>query len=188
MTRGPLARALALAIRPRRPYNGADSIGLAWHHMHVNGSDVIWHNGGTGGFRTFLGVDIARRRTAIALSNGGAVPIDGVGVALLQDAPLVDPPSVDPPVEIPLPASTIAKFVGSYEMTPQFIIQVTQVDSTLFLQATGQPKFQMFATSRTEFFLKAVRAELRFQANATGDVTGVILHQNGVEQFARKVR
>src|SRR5664279_2722079 len=53
-TTGPLARAMAFAITPRRPYRGADSIGLAWHHLHVDGADVVWHNGGTGGFRSWL--------------------------------------------------------------------------------------------------------------------------------------
>ncbi|MCC6774225.1 MAG: beta-lactamase family protein, partial [Gemmatimonadaceae bacterium] len=55
---GPLAKAIALSIEPRRPTPiPGTRIGLAWHVREKNGERITWHNGGTGGFRTFFGVD-----------------------------------------------------------------------------------------------------------------------------------
>lgn len=36
------------------------SIGLNWHIRHYNDHDIVWHNGGTGGYRTWLGIDKKR--------------------------------------------------------------------------------------------------------------------------------
>jgi len=49
----------------------------------------------------------------------------------------------------------------------------------LMTQATGQPKFPLFAESETKFFLKVVDAEVEFFRNEKGDVTHIILHQGG---------
>ena len=46
-------------------------------------------------------------------------------------------------------------------------------------QATGQPKFPLFAESETKFFLKVVDAEVEFFKNEKGEVTYFMLHQNG---------
>jgi hypothetical protein len=49
----------------------------------------------------------------------------------------------------------------------------------LMTQATGQPKFPLFAESETKFFLKVVDAEVEFVKNDKGEVTGLVLHQGG---------
>jgi hypothetical protein len=67
-------------------------------------------------------------------------------------------------------------------MTPAFKITVTREGSRLFVQATGQPRFEIFAESESEFFLKAVDAQITFQKD------GLILHQGGADQKAKKVK
>ncbi|HEX3928429.1 MAG TPA: serine hydrolase [Gemmatimonadales bacterium] len=184
-TSGPLAKAMALAIRPRRPYSATDSVGLAWHHLHVNGHDVVWHNGETGGFHSWLGVDIAQRRAVVVLVNMSG-SIDADGVALLEGGPLVDPPSADPPTEIALPGDSLSRLVGHYALNPQFVLDITRQGDTLFVQATGQSRLALSPVSPTEFFLKSVKAELLFQKDSSGTITGVVLRQNGVDQLARR--
>lgn len=187
-TSGPLARALAFAIRPRRPISGADSIGLAWHHRHADGADIVWHNGATGGFRSWLSADLVKRRAVVVLTNGGAVPLDATGLELQGNEALTAPPAIDQAKEIALPAMELAKFVGRYELSTQFALEISQHDDTLFVQATGQQILPVFATSPTTFFYKAVKAELSFRVDSTGAVTGLVLRQNGAEQPARRVR
>jgi len=58
----------------------------------------------------------------------------------------------------------------------------------LMTQATGQPKFPVFAESETKFFLKLVDAQLEFVKNDKGEVTHVILHQGGRDAKAPKKR
>ena len=49
----------------------------------------------------------------------------------------------------------------------------------LFAQATGQPAAELFADSPTTFFLRVVDAQIEFQTDASGMVTGLVLFQNG---------
>ncbi len=188
-TSGPLAKAMALAIRPRRAYRGADSIGLAWHHLHLNGADIVWHNGGTGGFRSWLGADIAKGQAVVVLANvGGEFPVDALGIGLLRGGPLVPPPSIDARVEVTLSADVLAPLVGRYQLSPEFAFDITRDANQLYAQATGQQRLPVYPESATHFFYKAVKAELIFQVDATGRVTGLVLRQNGIDQTARKVR
>jgi hypothetical protein len=55
-------------------------------------------------------------------------------------------------------------------------------------KATGQPKAELFPTSETEFFLKMVEAQITFVKNEQGQVTQLILHQNGRNMAAKKIR
>ena len=46
-------------------------------------------------------------------------------------------------------------------------------------QATGQPKFPLFAESETKFYLKVVEAQVEFFRDQKGRVTHLVLHQGG---------
>jgi hypothetical protein len=54
-------------------------------------------------------------------------------------------------------------------------------------QATGQPKAELYPSSTTEFFLKVVDAQITFEKNEQGQVTQLILHQNGRNMPAKKI-
>lgn len=59
------------------------SIGLNWHIRHYNDHDIVWHNGGTGGYRTWLGIDKKRRLAAVVLTNSQHAH-DDLGYELLK--------------------------------------------------------------------------------------------------------
>jgi CubicO group peptidase (beta-lactamase class C family) len=83
----PLARALAAAQDPRRPARGDDRIGLAWMVRERAGGRVVWHNGSTGGFGSYLGTDRDREIAAVLLASSAHVPLlDEVGFGLLAQA------------------------------------------------------------------------------------------------------
>ena len=44
-------------------------IAMAWHIFHKFGTDVVWHNGGTFGYRTFAGFHPATKTGVVVLSN-----------------------------------------------------------------------------------------------------------------------
>ena len=83
--------------------------------------------------------------------------------------------------EITVPAKILAGYVGNYELSPNFSLAVTLEGDQLMTQATGQPKFPVFAESETMFFLKVVDAEVEFFKNEKGEVTHLVLHQGGRE-------
>jgi CubicO group peptidase (beta-lactamase class C family) len=79
-------------------------------------------------------------------------------------------------------------YVGEYELAPNFIITITVEDGKLMSAATGQQKVQLYPTSATEFFLKVVDAQVTFVKTEQGVVTQLILHQNGRNMPAKKIR
>ena len=94
--------------------------------------DLIWHNGGTGGYRTFIGFDPIARIGIVVLSNAGtAAGPDDIGRHLLdgnlrcsrrqrrrehEPRSLVDPQVFD-------------RYVGRYQLAPTAILSVTREDS-----------------------------------------------------------
>ena len=75
--------------------------------------------------------------------------------------------------------------MGTYKLAPNFDLAITLEGTQLMAQATGQPKFRLFAESTTRFFLKLVDAQVElFKEN--GKVTYLVLHQNGQDMKAMK--
>jgi CubicO group peptidase (beta-lactamase class C family) len=71
----------AAAMEPRWP-DGEDRIGYAWMTTDVDGTEVTWHNGGTGGFTSMLALEREADRAVIVLSNTTAA-VEGRAVELL---------------------------------------------------------------------------------------------------------
>jgi len=79
---GGLGRAMRAAQTPRRPAASPGmSIGLGWH-VH-NPSHIVWHNGGTGGYRAFVGL-VPDRGTAVVLLASSTGSLDDIGLHLLD--------------------------------------------------------------------------------------------------------
>jgi hypothetical protein len=77
-------------------------------------------------------------------------------------------------------------FVGTYEMTPAFLLRVTRNGDHLFVQATGQPQFEIFPEGDHDYFLKVVDAQITFVTDAQGRATELILHQAGRDMHAKR--
>ncbi|HEU5081556.1 MAG TPA: serine hydrolase [Opitutaceae bacterium] len=93
-----------------------------------------------------------------------------------------------PPKEVALPVETLREYVGEYPLSPQFVLTITETDGALFAQATGQGKAQLFASGKDEFFYKIVNAQVSFERDTAGKVTGLVLHQNGRTMPAHKTK
>jgi len=93
-----------------------------------------------------------------------------------------------PPKEVTLPVETMRDYVGEYPLAPQFVLTITEADGALFAQATGQGKAPLFASAKDEFFYKVVDAQISFQRDADGKVTGLVLHQGGRDVPGKKTK
>jgi CubicO group peptidase (beta-lactamase class C family) len=66
----PLASAFAAMLVSRRPTGiGDNEIGLGWGIMNSGDHELIWHNGGTGGYCSFIGFLPKMNVGVVALSN-----------------------------------------------------------------------------------------------------------------------
>ena len=188
--RGPLERSMAVT-HPARARAGSDelAIGLGWHRLRSDDDPIVWHNGGTGGYRAFAGFRPDRGTGVVVLTNSGGAGADDIGFHLLDAAlPLAPPP---PPrrtfTEISLPAELLERYVGIYELGPELRIEVTRSGDALFGQPTGQPRVRLWPYAETEFFVREVDAQVSFVRDAAGTVTGLVLHQGGRDVPGRRV-
>jgi uncharacterized protein YneR len=79
-------------------------------------------------------------------------------------------------------------YAGQYELRPGLIITVTKEDGKLMGEAPGQPKIELFPESDTRFFLKAANIQITFVKDEKGSVSGLILHQDGKDLTAKKIK
>lgn len=183
--RGRLERAMAFAHEERAPA-GDMMIGLNWFTLHAGSDTIVWHNGGTGGYRTFIGFAPSRNAGVVVMTNTGGAGADDIGFHLLDPAlPLTPAPKHHTAIE--LPSDILARYVGTYQLAPNFQLEVTLANGALYVHPTGQGTLRLWPESETEFFLKEVDAQLTFVRDAQGQVTEAILHQNGRDMPAKKL-
>jgi len=89
--------------------------------------------------------------------------------------------------EITVSENILNEYVGEYELAPNFIITVRREAGQLYAQATGQPEFEIYPSSETEFYLTAVEAQIKFNRNEEGKVTGLTLFQGGREMPGKRL-
>jgi len=66
----------------RQPSGG---VGLGWLRTERHGDRIVWHNGGTGGFRSFVGYSEVSGRAVLLMANG-QVNLDNLGMHLINPA------------------------------------------------------------------------------------------------------
>jgi D-alanyl-D-alanine-carboxypeptidase/D-alanyl-D-alanine-endopeptidase len=178
-----LSPAMTSLLATRRPTPiPATEIALGWHVTKTaDGREIVWHNGGTGGFRSYMAIDPKRRTGVVVLANmstptGG----DDIGLHLLDPAsPLLPAPKVRK--EIALDPKILDRYVGNYELAPNFILTITREGNQLISQATGQQKLPLYAESEKDFFVKEIDAQLTFGTDS------LVLHQGGRDLPAKRV-
>jgi CubicO group peptidase (beta-lactamase class C family) len=81
-TRGRLQQVMQRTHVERAPA-GKGFIAMNWIIRRLDGQEILWHNGGTGGYRTWMGFDKKKGLAAVVLTNSthGA---DDLGFELLK--------------------------------------------------------------------------------------------------------
>lgn len=89
--------------------------------------------------------------------------------------------------EITLSENILERYTGQYEITPEFTFEITRDKNQLYVQATGQEKFEIFAEAENKFFTKVNDAQLEFVSDTSGRVVKAILTQGGRQTEANKI-
>jgi len=104
-----------------------------------------------------------------------------------QNGQTINAPRFDQPEAVKADGATLEALVGKYDYGSGAIMTVTREGDRLFAQLTGQPKFEIFAKSESEFFWKVVNAQVRFVKDTNGKVTKAIHRQGGAVIQAPRV-
>ncbi|MEM6800245.1 MAG: serine hydrolase [Bacteroidota bacterium] len=181
MQSSSLSKAMKLSQKGTFALNQSDSVALGWFIKQSADSKIIWHNGETGGYHSFLGFDKAKKRGIVVLANT-AISIDDIGFHYLDpNLPLKEIKEVKK-----LGIESLDALVGVYELALGREIQVRRKDLQLSAQLTGQSPFEIYPESESRFFLRQVDAEIEFSKNEQGEIESLTLYQNGFEQLAKR--
>lgn len=143
---------------------------------------VAFHTGGWPGYNTLIEKHLDHRKTIIILSNHDRFNMD-----LDELRNILYGIKTIPKKEIKLDEDKLKQYIGKYELTPDFMISIFLENSRIYAQATGQDKAEIFPEKEDLFFLKVVKAQIRFVRNNNKEITGMVLIQNGRELPGKKL-
>jgi CubicO group peptidase (beta-lactamase class C family) len=176
--RGPLRPAMALARTPRADFGPGSRIALGWMVSGAPTQPFWWHNGGTGGFRSFAAFDPARQVGVVVLSNS-AVSVDDIGMQLMNPLVPVGRPMLPPRATIAVSAEALDRLVGDYVVTPTVRLTISRQGDALSGEISGQPRFPLTATAGDRFVFPAAGVELTFDLEDSGPARRLTLRQGG---------
>jgi len=153
-------------------------VGLAWFIAEHKNGTYLWHNGGTGGFRSFIGFDKENNKGIVILENTSN-GMDTLGNAYLTGT--LDKLKSDTFNVIEVESAKLKLLNGHFELMPGFAIHVTNQESQLFIQATGQGRIPLTAKSELEFINVQVQAKIVFDVDDKGQAISLTLFQAGQE-------
>lgn len=184
----PLKAAWELARQPRADFPAyAGKVGLCMLMSERDGKLLYGHDGGTGGYRSYLEFSTATGEILAVLINNDAP--EGLAVAAkireLEQPATSKPPSG--PVEQTITPGKLAEYTGVFaiDATASFTALIDQ-QGRLVVRLTGQPFFPVFHMGNDRFFLKVVDAEYQFARGPDGRIETLTLHQSGHQVPARR--
>lgn len=146
----PLAGAIERSQSPIHPVQGTP-MAMGWMIAPLQGEQVLVHEGGTGGFSSFVAFRADRSRGVVVLSDTALTSLGGlssIGLHLLDARlPLGEPRHIVEPPEALLDA-----LVGEYRLQGAIKMSLRRKGRSLELQAEGQPAFAMGYDSAGDFF------------------------------------
>jgi CubicO group peptidase (beta-lactamase class C family) len=80
------------------------------------------------------------------------------------------------------------RLVGRYQLTPNFVFDVRNVNGRMMVGITNQPTQEVFADSPTKWSYRGVKATLEFHLGDQGPAYALSLHQNGIVQRAKRIQ
>jgi CubicO group peptidase (beta-lactamase class C family) len=167
--------AFATTTQPQRTYDDTGGhVALGWMLTDEAERPIIWHNGATEGSHAFVGFS-PKTGIGVAILANVQKACEGLGFALLGGKPPQPPPSAVP---------NATDYPGRYSLSPVFAVNITEVNGSLFAQATGQLRLALRLASPDRFAVIGVPAEFSFERGADGKVHALVLHQNGRDQRA----
>lgn len=183
----PLQPAFETMLARTMPVGDGTSIGLGWFITDTGQSEIVWHNGMTGGYASFAGLDRESGNGVVVLTNMAAqLGVNDIGMHLLNPAiPLNAQPKIRSAVEID--PALYQDYAGEYVLAPGAVVSIKAENGRLLAQLTGQQAFEIFPESESDFFYKIVDAQISFMRE-DGTVKSLVLYQNGQALPALKLQ
>jgi serine-type D-Ala-D-Ala carboxypeptidase/endopeptidase len=203
-TKTPLSPAMAAMLTVRRPTGEPrHDVVLGWHTLTPGicgrfgckpmDVEIIWHNGMSFGYSSYIGYDPKSRLGVVVLSNA-AEREEGVGdIArhlLVPQLPLLDGKGLKRPTdheEIAADPELLDRYAGRYK-SPEDIYTVTRDGGRLRLKTDGGLSFEMYPEANGTFFGKTEDVTIKFETDRHGRAATLVLRdEDGSIQRAKRI-
>ena len=161
-------------------------VGMNWFRAQDGRS--YWHNGMTGGYSSYMGMNQELGISIVVLTNGATLVTTAAGEKIFQEVAGLDVEPVDLPAVVKVDPDFAQRLVGHYK-SPFFELWITSENGRLFARITNQQALRLTqeAVEPSTFRYEAVDAVLEFDIPEDRDAGAVTLFQNGMEIRSERV-
>lgn len=198
----PMYVAMEKTITPYRKSGIPDNeMGLGWLIMKKSGFDIPWHNGGTGGFSSFMAVNKKQKIALVVLSNTSAAQsgvVDDIAGTIMKC--MLGIPYEDPkwPLEARIDPKLLDTYTGNYELISQdkttppekpgvTLIVVSREGSRLVFNMDKKITFKLYPESDVKFFAKLVPLSITFSKDNADNKTHMSIKADNESSEWKKV-
>lgn len=142
---------------------------------------IVSHGGGWPGYATFIARHTTDDKTIIVLQNHDNItlPLNSIRNILYGTQEIK---------KITLSPEQLQKFVGTYELQPEFIIEIEMQNNQLYGKTAGQPTLELTSETGNSFLLAEIGAQIMFNFNIDGTVKSLTFNQRGNKMEGKKIK
>ena len=158
------------------------STGLGWHIANMYDRDVYVMRGDTYGFSSMLAFDKKDKIGIVILTN--TMNSDDMELSFgriyrkIKENTAEYKKQFDKPA-VKLNKELLSQYTGAYEVTPDFVMNVSLDGDSIYVQCTGQEKGLIVPVSENTFTAKKYGAEFEFVKSKDTRVDKIVLRQHG---------
>ncbi|MCI1944040.1 serine hydrolase [Clostridium luticellarii] len=174
-----------MEMTPSGPYYG-----YGWMLTNGKYGREIYHGGNTVGFTSNIARYPDKDLTIIILTNVGYYNINPLNDTLADIALGGNYTLPKAKRVITLDGKTLDRYVGNYKLQDNLgNISITTDGKALYYEQNNSgEKYQLYAQSKDDFFLRITDASIKFNIDGKGTVTGLELYQLGMQFHGDKVK
>lgn len=140
---------------------------------------IVSHGGGWPGYVSFIDRHITNNKTIIILQNHDNVVIPIKSIRnILYNKP--------ENIELKLTTEQLQKFVGIYELQPNFLIEIEKQNNNLYAKTEGQPTIELSPETENSFVIEELGAKIMFNLNNDGTVKSLTFSQGENKMEGKK--
>lgn len=157
--------------------------GLGLFIGSLDSHKTVSHGGTLPGFTSYFLIDLKTNNGIYIMSNAGEIrqvleELSKYAIRVMNGEKVIESlPSFMKKVAIEVSEMILQTYVGKYEVAPNVFATIIKEGNQLFVQITGQPKFDLFPYEETKFSLKVMDAQIEFIKDSDGQVNELILYQ-----------
>jgi D-alanyl-D-alanine-carboxypeptidase/D-alanyl-D-alanine-endopeptidase len=167
--------------------SGFGKVGFGW--MRAMDGSSYWHNGQTGGYSSYMGLNREYDAAVVLLANGATFYTTAAGEKIFQEllGLTPEPVQIDPPEQ--LEGAYTDRLLGTYNSEWGFAITITSANGFIYARVTNQGAYRVNKVGDDRFrYGAAIDAELQFELpEDEGSALSVTLFQNGAEMKCVRV-